>query len=157
MEPLSMSDLEPFIGIDLGTTNSVVATVLDGVPRVIAGRTGQILTPSMVAVARNGKRLVGHIAKRQAITNAENTAYAVKRLIGRRWGSKEVEDARKVLPYQLVAGPEGNDVRVVLGGRTFAAAELTAMVLAELKADAEAFLGRRVTKAVTPAASPAWR
>jgi molecular chaperone DnaK len=143
-----MSDPEPFIGIDLGTTNSVVATVQDGVPRVIAGRTGQILTPSMVAVAPNGKRLVGHIAKRQAVTNAGNTAYAVKRLIGRRWGSREVEDARKVLPYPLVPGPDGNDVRVVLGGRTFAVAELSAMILAELKADAEVLLGRRVTKAV---------
>ena len=107
-----MSDLEPVIGIDLGTTNSVVATVRDGVPRVIPNRSGQLLTPSIVAVAKNGKRLVGALAKRQAITNAENTVYAAKRLIGRRWGSKEVEDARRVLPYQLVAGPEGNDVRV---------------------------------------------
>jgi len=143
-----MNEVEPFVGIDLGTTNSVVATVIDGVPRVIAGRSGQLLTPSIVAVARNGKRLVGHIAKRQAITNAENTVYAAKRLIGRRWGSKEVEDARQVLPYSLVAGPEGHDVRVVIGGRTFAVPEVSAMVLAELKADAEAFFGRRVTKAV---------
>jgi molecular chaperone DnaK len=143
-----MSESEPFIGIDLGTTNSVVATVIDGVPRVIASRTGQILTPSVVAVAKNGKRLVGGIAKRQAITNAENTVFAAKRLIGRRWGSKEVEDARKVLPYQLMPGPEGHDVRVVLGGHTFAIPEISAMVLAELKADAEAFFGRRVTKAV---------
>jgi molecular chaperone DnaK len=143
-----MNESEPFIGIDLGTTNSVVATVIDGVPRVIASRTGQTLTPSVVAVARNGKRLVGHMAKRQAITNAENTAYAVKRLIGRRWGAREVEDARKVLPYELVPGPDGNDIRVVLGGRTFAIPEVSALVLAELKSDAEAFFGRRVTKAV---------
>ncbi|MCX5729937.1 MAG: Hsp70 family protein, partial [Deltaproteobacteria bacterium] len=143
-----MNENEPFIGIDLGTTNSVVATVIDGVPRVIASRTGQTLTPSVVAVARNGKRLVGHMAKRQAITNPENTAYAAKRLIGRRWGSPEVEDARKALPYEVVAGPEGNDIRAVLGGRTFAIPELSALVLAELKADAEAFFGRRVTKAV---------
>jgi molecular chaperone DnaK len=143
-----MNENEPFIGIDLGTTNSVVATVIDGVPRVIASRTGQTLTPSVVAVAKNGKRLVGHMAKRQAITNAENTAYAAKRLIGRRWGSREVEDARKVLPYELVPGPEGNDVRAVLGGRTFAIPEVSALVLAELKADAEAFFGRRVAKAV---------
>jgi molecular chaperone DnaK len=143
-----MNESEPFIGIDLGTTNSVVATVIDGVPRVIAGRSGQLLTPSVVAVARNAKRLVGHIAKRQAITNPENTVFAAKRLIGRRWGSKEVEDARRVLPYQLVAGPEGNDVRVVLGGRTFAVPEISAMVLSELKADAEGFFGRRVTRAV---------
>jgi molecular chaperone DnaK len=143
-----MNENEPFIGIDLGTTNSVVATVIDGVPRVIASRTGQTLTPSVVAVARNGKRLVGHMAKRQAITNAENTAYAAKRLIGRRWGAPEVEDARKVLPYELVPGPEGNDIRIMLGGRAFAIPEVSALVLAELKADAEAFFGRRVTKAV---------
>ncbi len=144
-----MSEHEPFIGIDLGTTNSVVATVRDGVPRVIASRSGQTLTPSMVAVARNGKRLVGHMAKRQAITNAENTVYAAKRLIGRRWGSREVEDARKVLPYELVAGPEGNDVRVDAGGaRPSPSRRSRALVLAELKADAEAFFGRPVTKAV---------
>ncbi len=141
-------DLEPVIGIDLGTTNSVVATVIDGVPRVIQGRNGQLLTPSVVAVAKNGKRLVGQIAKRQAITNAEQTVYAAKRLIGRRWGSKEVEDAQKILPYKLVPGPEGYDVRVQLAERSFAVAEISSMVLAELRADAEAFFGRRVEKAV---------
>jgi len=141
-------DLEPVIGIDLGTTNSVVATVVDGVPRVIQGRSGQLLTPSVVAIAKNGKRLVGQIAKRQAITNAENTVFAAKRLIGRRWGSREVEDARKFLPYQLVAGPEGYDVRVRIAGRDYAVPEVSAMVLAELKADAEAFFGRKVTRAV---------
>ena len=77
-----MSELEPVIGIDLGTTNSVVATVRDGQPRVIPNRTGQNLTPSIVAVAKNGKRLVGQLAKRQAVTNAENTVFAAKRLIG---------------------------------------------------------------------------
>jgi len=143
-----MSDLEPVVGIDLGTTNSVVATVRDGVPRVIPSRGGHLLTPSIVAVARNGKKLVGALAKRQAITNAENTVFAAKRLIGRRWGSKEVEDARRVLPYQLVAGPEGNDVRVQLAGRTVSISEVSAMVLAELKADAEAWFGRPVQKAV---------
>ncbi|HSN15572.1 MAG TPA: Hsp70 family protein, partial [Anaeromyxobacteraceae bacterium] len=134
-----MSDLEPVIGIDLGTTNSVVATVRDGVPRVIPSRTGQNLTPSIVAVARNGKHLVGQLAKRQAITNAENTVFAAKRLIGRRWGSREVEDASRFLPYKLVPGPEGNDVRVQLDGKTLSVAEVSAQVLAELKADAEAW------------------
>jgi molecular chaperone DnaK len=143
-----MSDLEPVIGIDLGTTNSVVATVVDGVPRVIPSRTGQNLTPSIVAIAKNGKRLVGNLAKRQAITNAENTVFAAKRLIGRRWGSKEVEDARKVLPYTLVPGPEQADVRVEIAGKVHAIPEISAMVLAELKADAEAFFGRSVRKAV---------
>jgi molecular chaperone DnaK len=143
-----MSESEPVVGIDLGTTNSVVATVRDGVPRVIPSRSGQLLTPSVVAVAKNGKRLVGALAKRQAITNPENTVFAAKRLIGRRWGSKEIEDARRVLPYQLVAGPEGNDVRVQLAGRTMSIPELSATVLAELKADAEAWFGRPVSKAV---------
>ena len=143
-----MSDLEPAVGIDLGTTNSVVATVLDGVPRVIPGRSGQSLTPSVVAVAKNGRHLVGALAKRQAITNPEGTVFAAKRLIGRRWGSQEVEDARKVLPYALVPGPAGNDVRVELGGRAVSVPELSALVLAELKADAEAFLGRPVRRAV---------
>jgi molecular chaperone DnaK len=143
-----MSEQEPVIGIDLGTTNSAVATVRDGVPRVIPNRSGQLLTPSIVAVAKNGKRLVGALAKRQAITNAESTVYAAKRLIGRRWGSKEVEDARRVLPYQLAAGPEGNDVRVHLAGRTVSIPEISALVLAELKADAEAWFGHPVQKAV---------
>ncbi|HET6439872.1 MAG TPA: Hsp70 family protein, partial [Anaeromyxobacter sp.] len=143
-----MNDQEPAIGIDLGTTNSAVATVRDGIPRVIPNRSGQPLTPSIVAIAKNGKKLVGALAKRQAITNAENTVFAAKRLIGRRWGSKEVEDARKVLPYPLVPGPDGNDVRVDLAGRPFAIPEISAMVLSELKADAEAWFGRPVSKAV---------
>ncbi len=143
-----MSELEPVIGIDLGTTNSVVATVRDGNPVVIPNRGGQLLTPSVIAVAKNGKRLVGALAKRQAITNAENTVYAAKRLIGRRWGSKEVEDARKNLPYELVAGPDGNDVRVQLGGKVLSMPEISALVLSELKADAEAWFGRPVRKAV---------
>jgi molecular chaperone DnaK len=141
-------DTEPVIGIDLGTTNSVVAAVIDGTPKVIPSRSGSLLTPSIVALAKNGKRLVGQIAKRQAITNAENTVYAVKRLIGRRWGSREVEDARKILPYQLEPGPEGYDVRVRMGDRLWAVPELSALVLAELKADAEAFFNRPVTRAV---------
>ena len=143
-----MSDPGPVIGIDLGTTNSVVATVRDGVPRVIPGRGGQLLTPSVVAVAPNGRRLVGALAKRQAITNPGGTIFAVKRLIGRRWGSKEVEDARRVLPYDLVAGPAGNDVRVVLGGAPVTIQEVSAQILAELRADAEAWFGQPVTRAV---------
>jgi molecular chaperone DnaK len=143
-----MSEQDPVIGIDLGTTNSVVATVRDGQPRVIPNRTGQNLTPSIVAIAKNGKRLVGQLAKRQAITNAENTVFAAKRLIGRRWGSREVEDASRFLPYKLVPGPEGNDVRVELAGKVVSVAEISSMVLAELKADAEAWFLRPVRKAV---------
>ncbi|HSN15005.1 MAG TPA: Hsp70 family protein, partial [Anaeromyxobacteraceae bacterium] len=143
-----MSEQEPVIGIDLGTTNSVVATVRDGQPRVIPNRTGVNLTPSVVAIAKNGKRLVGQLAKRQSITNPESTVFAAKRLIGRRWGSREVEDALRFLPYHLVAGPDGNDVRVQLDGKVVSVAEISSQVLAELKADAEAWFGRRVRKAV---------
>jgi molecular chaperone DnaK len=145
---------EPCIGIDLGTTNSVVAAVVDGAPRVIANRQGQRLTPSVVAIAKNGKQLVGQVAKRQAITNPESTVFAAKRLIGRRWGSHEVEDARKVLPYELAPGPEGHDVRVQLGGRLWPIPETSALVLAELKSDAEAFFQRPISKAVITV--PAW-
>jgi molecular chaperone DnaK len=135
------------VGIDLGTTNSAVAAVLDGAPRILRSRTGQLLTPSVTAVARNGKRLVGHVAKRQAITNPEDTVFAAKRLIGRRWGSREVEDARAVLPYRLERGPD-DDVRVRMGGTAFSIPELSAMILRELRADAEAILGEAVTRAV---------
>jgi molecular chaperone DnaK len=142
-----MSEREPVIGIDLGTTNSVVATVQGGQPVVIKNRTGQSLTPSVVAVAKNGKRLVGHIAKRQAITNPQETVAAAKRLIGRKFSSAQVQDALKVLPYQVVCG-EHDDVRVRLGGRDVSLPELSAQILGELKADAEAHFGRSVTKAI---------
>ena len=143
-----MTDTDPVIGVDLGTTNSVVASVVDGVPRVIPNRTGQLLTPSVAAVARNGKRLVGLIAKRQAITNPENTVFAAKRLIGRRWGSREVEDARKVLSYQVEPGPDGNDIRIRMGDRPWAVPEISSLILREVKADAEAFLAAPVKRAV---------
>lgn len=139
--------MEPVIGIDLGTTNSVVATVEDGVPVVIANRGGYRLTPSIVAVSRNGKRLVGQLAKRQAITNAENTAYASKRLIGRKWSSSQVQEARSRLTYGLTEGPH-DDVRVTLAGQPFALPELAAMILTELRLDAEDYLGQPVSKAV---------
>jgi molecular chaperone DnaK len=142
-----MADEDLTIGIDLGTTNSVVATVQDGLPVVIPSRSGQRLTPSVVAIAKNGKRLVGSIAKRQAITNPEQTVYAAKRLIGRKFASDPVAHARQVLPYSIVPG-EGDDVRVELGGRRVSVPELSAMILQELKLDAEAYLERPVRKAV---------
>src|SRR6187431_2144322 len=100
------------IGIDLGTTNSCVAIVEEGSPVVIPNRGGYKTTPSMVAIAENGKRLVGHIAKRQAITNAENTVFAAKRLIGRKWNSPQVKASIETMPYRIVEGPH-DDVRVV--------------------------------------------
>jgi molecular chaperone DnaK len=142
-----MASEEVTIGIDLGTTNSVAATVQDGVPVVIASRSGQRLTPSVVAIAKNGKRLVGPIAKRQAITNPEQTVYAAKRLIGRKYSSEPIAHARQVLPYHIVPG-DHDDVRIELGGKRMAVPELSAMVLQELKLDAEAYLERPVKKAV---------
>src|SRR5947209_8244097 len=106
-----MSEQDPVIGIDLGTTNSVVATVQANQPVVIKNRSGQALTPSVVAISKGGKRLVGHIAKRQAITNPQETIYAAKRLIGRKFSSAQVQEAIKLLPYQVIQG-EHDDVRI---------------------------------------------
>ncbi len=135
------------IGIDLGTTNSCVGIVEDGTPVVIPNRGGYKTTPSMVAIAENGKRLVGHIAKRQAITNAENTVYAAKRLIGRKWGSAAVRSSIETMPYRIVEGPH-NDVRVMLRDQVFSIPEVSAYILQEMKIISEEYLGEEVTKAV---------
>ncbi len=142
-----MADREPVIGIDLGTTNSVVATVQEGGPVVIRNRAGSNLTPSVVALAKSGKMLVGQIAKRQAITNAIDTVYAAKRLIGRKFSSPQTQEAAKALPYRVTAG-EHDDIRVQLGDKALSLQEVSAMVLKELKLDAEAHFGKPVKKAV---------
>jgi molecular chaperone DnaK len=139
--------MEKVIGIDLGTTNSCVAIVENGVPTVIPNRGGYKTTPSMVAVTEAGKRLVGHIAKRQAITNAENTVYAAKRLIGRKWSSPQVKNAVATSSYRIVQGPHA-DVRIVLREKEYGVPEISAMVLQEMKVIAEDYLGEGVTKAV---------
>ncbi|HWN69077.1 MAG TPA: molecular chaperone DnaK [Haliangium sp.] len=138
---------EKVIGIDLGTTNSCVGIVEDGTPVVIPNRGGYKTTPSMVAIAENGKRLVGHIAKRQAITNAENTVFAAKRLIGRKWGAAAVRASVEAMPYRIVEGPH-NDVRVVLRGQVLSIPEISAYVLQEMRSIAEEYLGDEATKAV---------
>src|SRR6476660_8971956 len=135
------------IGIDLGTTNSCVAIVEDGTPSVIPNRGGYKTTPSMVAIAANGKRLVGHIAKRQAITNAENTVYAAKRLIGRKWGSAAVRSSLEIMPYRIVEGPH-DDVRIMLRDQVFSVPEVSAYILQEMKLISEEYLGEEVQKAV---------
>ncbi len=142
-----MADRDPVIGIDLGTTNSVVATVVDGRPVVLKSRTGPNLTPSIVAVNAAGKRLVGQLAKRQAAVNPQDTIYASKRLIGRKFSSAQVQAALKYLPYQVVCG-EHDDVRVKLGDKELTLPEVSALVLREVKADAEAYFQRPVSKAV---------
>jgi molecular chaperone DnaK len=139
---------ERVIGIDLGTTNSCVAVVDNGVPEVIPNRGGYKTTPSMVAITEAGKRLVGHIAKRQAITNAENTVYTAKRLIGRKWDSAPVKSARESVSYQIVEGPHG-DVRIKLRDQLYSVPEISAMILQEMKLIAdEAFPGEAIQKAV---------
>ncbi|MBI5479807.1 MAG: molecular chaperone DnaK [Deltaproteobacteria bacterium] len=139
--------MEKVIGIDLGTTNSCVGVVENGTPAVGPNRGGYRTTPSMVAIAENGRRLVGHLAKRQAITNAEHTAYAVKRLIGRKWNSPAVKAAIESVPYAIVEGPH-DDVRVKLREQVFSISEVSAYILQEMKVVAEDYLGEEVKKAV---------
>ncbi len=135
------------IGIDLGTTNSVVAVMEGGTPTVITTAEGGRLCPSVVAFTKSGERLVGQTAKRQAIVNSENTIYSIKRFMGRRY--EEVETERKMVPYEVVKGAAGDvRVRIPVTGREYSPQEISAMVLAKLKADAEAYLGQPVTQAV---------
>jgi molecular chaperone DnaK len=133
------------IGIDLGTTNSVVAVMEGGDPVVIPNQEGSRLTPSVVAFARDGEILVGQVAKRQAITNPENTVFSIKRFMGRR--HDEVQEESKKVPYKVVAGPNG-DVRIAIRGRQYSPPEISAMVLRKLKEAAEAYLGEKVSQAV---------
>ena len=139
--------MEKVIGIDLGTFNSCVAVVEGGNPTVIANRGGYKVTPSMVAVTEAGKRLVGHIAKRQAVTNAENSVFAVKRLIGRTYDSPQVKNAMSTAPYRIVEGPHG-DCRIQLRDKVYSVPEISAMILQEMKMIAEDYLGQEVQKAV---------
>ncbi|GMV12891.1 MAG: molecular chaperone DnaK [Polyangiaceae bacterium] len=138
---------EKVIGIDLGTTNSCVAVMEGDAPVVIPNRGGYKTTPSIVAVTEAGKRLVGHIAKRQAITNAENTVYAAKRLIGRKWNSPQVKNALMTSSYSIVEGPHG-DVRIKLRDKTYSVPEISSMILQEMRVIAEDYLGHPVSKAV---------
>ena len=133
------------IGIDLGTTNSVVAVMEAGQPTVIANQEGTRTTPSVVAFTKSGERLVGQVAKRQAITNSENTIFSIKRFMGRRYD--EVTEEMKMVPYRVASG-ENNDVRVEIMGKKYSPPEISAMILGKLKEAAEAYLGEKVTQAV---------
>jgi len=136
------------LGIDLGTTNSVMAVVMGGEPVVLENAEGSRLTPSVVAVnPKTGERYVGLAAKRQAIINPENTIFSVKRLMGRKYDDPEVQTARQRLPYKVVRAPNG-DAWVEMGGRTYSPPEISAMILQKMKADAEAKLGEKITEAV---------
>ncbi|HVN26750.1 MAG TPA: molecular chaperone DnaK [Candidatus Paceibacterota bacterium] len=135
------------IGIDLGTTNSAVAVMEGGEPRILENAEGNRTTPSIVAISKSGERLVGLLAKRQSVTNPKNTIFSVKRLIGRTWSDPEVQRDRAWLPYELQEGPNGS-VQVKLGDKWYSPEEVSSMVLAKLKADAEAKLGEKVEEAV---------
>lgn len=134
------------IGIDLGTTNSAFANLVAGKPEVIANAEGNRTTPSVVAVNKSGERLVGQVAQRQRVTNAKNTIYGVKRLIGRKFQDKEIQKDIDIMPFQIVKHDTG--VAVKMGDKDYTPEEVSAMILSKIKADAEAFLGEKVTEAV---------
>ncbi|MDB5264603.1 MAG: molecular chaperone DnaK [Parcubacteria group bacterium] len=135
------------LGIDLGTTNSAMAIMEGGEPRVLENAEGQRTTPSVVAIAKNGERLVGTLAKRQAVTNPKNTIYGIKRFMGHSFKDEAVQNDKGVVPYEIKAGPDGG-VQVHLGDKDYRPEEVSAMILSKLKADAEAKLGEKITEAV---------
>jgi len=139
--------MSKIIGIDLGTTNSVAAVMIGGEPVVIPSAEGERLVPSVVAVNKNGERLVGRVARNQAIVNPENTIFSIKRFMGRKYDDPEVQRARSKVPYRITKAPNG-DVRVVMGEQEYTPPEISAMILAKIKRDAEAYLGEPVTQAV---------
>src|SRR5215468_1549783 len=140
--------MSKIIGIDLGTTNSVMAVMEGGEPTVIPTAEGSRLLPSVVAVnPKTGERIVGQAARRQAVVNPENTIFSIKRFMGRKFTDAEVQKALKTVPYKVSAAPNG-DVRVAMGGKEYSPPEISAMILAKLKVDAEAYLRDEVNQAV---------
>src|SRR5687768_14184434 len=137
--------MSKIIGIDLGTTNSVVAVMEGGEPVVITNSEGARTTPSVVAFAKNGERLVGQVAKRQAVTNSENTVFSIKRFMGRKYA--EVNEEMKMVPYKVTKTSNGDAV-VQIGDKMFTPPEISAMILQKMKAAAEEHLGEKVTQAV---------
>jgi molecular chaperone DnaK len=135
------------IGIDLGTTFSCAGVMEAGEPVVIPNAEGGRITPSIVAVSKSGERLLGQVARRQAITNPDNTIFSIKRLMGRKFREPSVEYDRKLLPYRIAEAPNG-DARVVMGDREYSPSEISAMILQKIKMDAEAYLGEKITEAV---------
>ena len=141
-----INSMGKILGIDLGTTNSAMAIFEGGQPKILENAEGARTTPSVVAISKNGERLVGQTAKRQSVINPENTVYAVKRLIGRRFTDKEVERDVKIMPYKIVQAGEG--VKVKMGDKEHSPQEISAMILSKLKADAEAKIGEKITEAI---------
>ena len=138
--------MSKIIGIDLGTTNSAFAYMVAGKPEVITNSEGDRTTPSVVAVTKKGDRLIGKVAQRQRVTNPKNTIYGIKRLIGRKFDDKEVQRDLDIMPYKIVK--KGSGVAVELDGKDYTPEEISAMILSKIKADAEAFLGEKVTEAI---------
>ncbi len=136
------------LGIDLGTTNSAMAIIEGGQPKILENKEGNRTTPSMVAISKTGERLVGQTAKRQAVTNPENTIFSVKRLIGRRFSDPEVQEAIKTLPFKIVKDEKTDGCKVVMGGKEYTPQEISAMILQKLKSDAEDKLGEKIEEAV---------
>ncbi|MBP9802535.1 molecular chaperone DnaK, partial [Patescibacteria group bacterium] len=138
--------MSKILGIDLGTTNSAFAIIEGGQPKILENKEGARTTPSIVAIGKSGERLVGLPAKRQAVTNASNTIFSVKRLIGRRFEDDEVQKDLNIMPYKIVKGGEG--VKVTMGDKDYSPQEVSAMILQKIKADAESRLGETITEAV---------
>jgi molecular chaperone DnaK len=138
--------MSKIIGIDLGTTNSAMAAVTGGKPEIVENKEGARTTPSMVAISKNGERLVGLLAKRQAVTNPGNTLFSIKRLIGRKFEDAEVQRDLKLMPYKIVKANGG--VKIEMSGKEYTPQEISAMILGKLKADAEEKLGEKITEAV---------
>jgi molecular chaperone DnaK len=136
------------IGIDLGTTNSVVAVMEGGEPTVIPSAEGGRTIPSVVAFTKTGERLVGQLAKRQAVTNPANTVFSIKRFMGRRWDDPEVQRSKDLVPYKVVKDPKSDGMLVVVGDKSYTPPEISAMILQKLKTDAEAYLREKITEAV---------
>src|ERR1041384_2582473 len=136
------------IGIDLGTTNSVVAVMEGGEPTVIPSAEGGRTVPSVVAFTKTGERRVGLLAKRQAVTNPANTVYSIKRFMGRRWDDPEVQRSKGLVPYKVEKDPKSDGISVALAdGKSYTPPEITRMILQKLKSDAEAYLGEKVSDA----------
>jgi len=138
--------MSKILGIDLGTTNSCMAIIEGGQPKVLENKEGNRTTPSVIAMSKTGERLVGQLAKRQAVTNPTNTLHSIKRLIGRRFNDKETQDVKKHVPFEII--PDGERVKVKMGDKEYTPPEISAMILKKLKADAEEKIGEKITEAV---------
>ncbi|KKQ28228.1 MAG: Chaperone protein DnaK [Candidatus Magasanikbacteria bacterium GW2011_GWC2_37_14] len=143
---MTINNMSKILGIDLGTTNSCMAIIEGGQPKVLENKEGFRTTPSIIAVSKTGERLVGQLAKRQSITNPKNTLYSIKRLIGRRYEDEEVQRDQKLMPFGIVKAGEG--VKIEMQGKEYSPQEISAMVLQKLKADAEERIGEKITEAV---------